>query len=166
MFLKSFWFMKCQNVTISVPHHPLCCPRWFLAPTSGSAAVGGPTVPVAGSAVQGVQTFLQAQKGGAHLLQDKHHLLRGCAWRRRTVGRRPARPFSQPNVTHVGGMGARGPPRPSALPAPFRPQAKARGHLPQQHGLYLLQQWNQGPPGAWRGQPGTASAQSPRPWPR
>lgn len=42
-------------------------PRGALAPTSGSAAVGGATVPIAGSTVQRVQLFLQAQEGTAHL---------------------------------------------------------------------------------------------------
>ena len=49
-------------------------PRGTLAPTSGGTAMGGATIPVAGSSIQGIQMFLQAQEGGAHPFQHKHRL--------------------------------------------------------------------------------------------
>lgn len=77
---------------------PVSCPRGVLAPTSGCTAVGGATVPITGSAVQGVQMLLQAQEGSAHPLQHKYRLLRGCTCKGRTAGDRL---FSQLNVTRV-----------------------------------------------------------------
>lgn len=114
--------MRCQNLSMMY-HISLCpAPDGALALTSGSTAVGGAAVPVAGSAVQGIQLVLQAQEGGAHPLQHTHHLLRGRAWRGRTVGERPGRPFSQPNLTSEGGVSL----GPCAL--------QASGHIPPEHG--------------------------------
>ena len=125
---------------MSVPYHPVSYPRWALAPTSGCTAVGGATVPITGSTVQGIQMFLQAQEGGAHPLQHKYHLLRGFTCKGRTAGGRPT--WLAPLTTErdqSAGVGARAPARPSAHTAAFRPQAKRLGRLPLEHGPYLLQ---------------------------
>lgn len=74
MFLKLSWFMKRRTLRTKC-HQPLPDPCGAPAPTSGSAAVGGTTVPVTGSSVQGVEMFLQAQEAGAHPFQHKYHLL-------------------------------------------------------------------------------------------
>lgn len=54
-------------------------PRGTPAPTFGGTAVGDAAVPVTSGTVQGIQLVLHAQEGGAHALQHKHYLLRGCA---------------------------------------------------------------------------------------
>lgn len=103
--------------------------------------MGGATVPITSSPIQGIQVFLQAQEGGAHPLQHKHHLLRGYTWEREGSGAEDhlallrTKPDSQ-----CGRDGRQSSRTPHGTPVPSRAQVKALCHqwcllLSQQQGL-------------------------------